>query len=586
MPGFVTRISFDPRIQTSWPAGVQALISSGGHLEVGVIPGRVDAPMRQSSTRLADDTAALWGHAFDTRDRKQLDAAELLRRFKRDGTDLLDNLEGGFHAVIHDSLRRQVHVFNDRAGMLPLYWRRTASGVTLAPRVRFVADEMPSFDPVGVLTFLGIGYCLHDRSLFDGVKVLTPATHMTVDLASRNVVSTTYWDIVYSPDNDASHRELASDLHEAVVDSVDLLNPHGNDRAGLFLSGGWDCRGILGAQLELGHPPAAVITNGKSDSIPGSDTALARRLAIDHGLEYRFCKRDPELAPRLYREGVARCELITDTAPEIFGQHRARPGVFDDLDFIFKGDEIWGWRTEAVDRLSAIAPVMPSKINSAALALLTPDFAENAAHLYQAEIDRVLSECRNDGWNDIKDYLYFKGRVARYIFGLGASDEEHLQVRRPFFTRKVLDVVRRVPARLRVEKNLYLEMMARHQSTLYRYRRNHVSHIADYYAYMTDEVVSVGQAIADGSACIPGMLRRAELADLLQSVVPGDTPSPKIDIRARLKDAFTDRWGHLWYRSGLYETRSRRLVADWSASDSVVRFRAFLLPVYCQSAPF
>ena len=45
------------------------------------------------------------------------------------------------------------------------------------------------------------------------------------------------------------------------------------------------------------------------------------------------------------------------------------------------------------------------------------------------------------------------GRVARFIFSLGYYRELATEVRRPFLTRRVLDVIQRLPPRHRVNNN-------------------------------------------------------------------------------------------------------------------------------------
>jgi hypothetical protein len=527
-----------------------------------------------------DRVLALHGHAHDPASGRRLDAAALLALWNAEGERIVERLEGAFHFVAADLAAGRVSLVNDRLGVLPLYWRASERDVAFAPRLAGLPGLARPWipDPAGVVTFLSNGYCLGTRTLVADVSQLAPAEILTIDTATLAIKRRRYWDLAYAPDESASPRRLARDLYERIIESLVLLMPEGGERCGLLLSGGWDCRGLLGGALALGRPPAAVITNGVSDQLRGTDTALARRLAVALGLEYRFCRRDPALGARLAPDGIARCELRTDTCPEVFGQHRAPPTVFAGLDSVLKGDEIWGWQDEARSRDQAVGNVMPNRLSPRLLEVLAPDLGARAEELWRAEIETVLHGCANDDWNDAKDYLYLKGRVCRYIFGLGGSDEEHVQVIRPYLTKGVLDVVQRLPGRLRVQKNLYLEMLARHEPRLFAYGRNHGSHIADYYFHMAPFVRERAAARLDAGHDLGGLLDRDAARRLVASFAPREAPpAPAPGGFARLRNHALDRWSHHLYRTGVARDRAARQVRLWSASDAALAFRVWLL---------
>ncbi len=543
---------------------------------------RAGAPAAAGATvaTAGDRALALHGHAHDPASGRRLDAAALLALWEAEGERVAERLEGAFHFVAADLATGRVTLVNDRLGTLPLYWRASARDFAFAPRLAALPGLARPWspDPAGVVTFLSNGYCLGTRTLVDGVRQLGPAEIVTIETATLAVSRRRYWDLAYAPDESTSPRRLARDLYERVIEALVLLMPEGGARCGLLLSGGWDCRGLLGGAVALGRPPAAVITNGVSDQLRGTDTALAKRLALALGLEYRFCRRDPALGARLAPEGIARCELRTDTCPEVFGQHQVPPAVFAGLDSVLKGDEIWGWQDEARSRDQAVGNVMPNRLSPRLLEVLAPGLRARAEELWRAEIEAILHDCAEDDWNDAKDYLYLKGRVCRYIFGLGGSDEEHVQVVRPYLTRGVLDVVQRLPGRLRVQKNLYLEMLARHEPRLFAYGRNHGSHIADYYFHMAPFVRERAAARFDAGHDLGGLLDRDAARRLLAAFAPREAPpAPEPGGLARLRHRALDRWSHRWYRTGMARDRATRDTRLWTASDAAVAFRVWLL---------
>jgi hypothetical protein len=519
-------------------------------------------------------TVIVFGHVFSCRLNRQLNAADLLSMLGQEAMPDLDDIEGAFIILEYAPGTRRWRIINDRLGIKKLYLNHENGQLNFGTRARWV-NPKPQPDPAGVITFLTLGYCLADRTLFEGVSCLLPATILAASPTNKTVNLEQYWDLEYNPEK-SSPVCFARELHEAVKASTSLLTPEGS-RGGLLLSGGWDSRGILGAMLSLEKPPAAVITNGKSDQDPGTDTYLARTIAEDLGLNYRFCRRDPSLSEKLARQGIALCELVTDTAPEVFGQIDPQPSPYVGLDFLHKGDEVWGWQDFAWDRVSAVGQVMPTHTPGCLSSLLAKDLAAQAEPLFQSEVDRVLEGCGSDDWNEVKDYLYLKGRVCRYIFGVGTSDEEHCQVRRPLLTRTVLDVVRRLPNGLRVQKNLFLEMLSRHENRLYAYRRNHASHIADYYFFLEDLVRKRSRQLLAGGHSLDGLISTGFALEFLDGFRPGRHSESKPGLSRRLRDGILDRWGWAWYRSGIYTKRSVDAFRPWSPGDLPVQFRLWLL---------
>jgi hypothetical protein len=114
-----------------------------------------------------------------------------------------------------------------------------------------------------------------------------------------------------------------------------------------------------------------------------------------------------------------------------------------------------GGEKEAVDF------VLPSRLPMEMRRTLHAGQLDECEEIYNGEIQNILSECENEGLEDRKDFLYLHGRVARFIFSLGYYKELAVELRRPFLAGNVLDVVRHMPAKFRVNKNAYVSMLKR-----------------------------------------------------------------------------------------------------------------------------
>lgn len=553
-------------------------LDSPNHENIAVIE-------RDKGTRCVPDLVSgdsklyFHGYLIDCATGAELDSTELAQRLRDGGSKALLSVDGAFVGIWYDSLRDSWCLFNDRLGILPMFWQVSGLMLSIGPHGDDLEPRPRSIDVNGLISFLTLGYCLGSRTLREGVRRLGPASFIVFSGDGRQPDMSPYWNLAYRPNARQSSKEHAAILHGEIARAVREHSSY-STRSGIFLSGGWDCRAILGAQLRTGSPPSLVVTNGSHDHVPGTDTALARRLSYDHDLSYRFCRRLPELALHHAFEGIQRCDLATDNAPEVFGQHHTQDGMFRDVDFVFKGDEIWGWGDAAFDRQSAVGQVMPTHTPKSLSKLLNPDVYSAAEQIYQHEVDTILSRSQGNTWNEHKDYLYCMGRVSRYIFGLGASDEWHVQVRRPLLSHNVISAVAQLPDNFRVRKNLFVEMLARHEPQLYSYRSSHVSHIADYYSVMQDVVrARIRSLMAEGQD-IGRSINPAGLLDLVSRFSSSPSPMHRISYPKRLRNNLVDRWGWRWNRTAAYQHHSRKFSRPWSASEVRVLFRVWLVLEY------
>jgi hypothetical protein len=569
--------------------GIDASVRVSG-LEVlernsGVILGhtaRALGPRAISHCRSGDVAVLLYGHCLE-RGRGVLDAARFLELWVQTGSGFLSTVEGAFLASVYEAKRGRLSVLNDRVGILPLYWHAQGTRFTFGARMRYLLRESSAWtpDPGAVTCFLSVGHYLGPSTQVKEARFLTPATILEVDTRTAEVTERRYWNLVYDPDTSASTAEHRDRLADAIAGAVDLLNPEGS-RPGIFLSGGWDSRAILGAMLASGRKPQLVITNGRADDIPQSDTWMAKRMATDLGLPYRFCRRDPKAGEALWLDGIHSGEITTANNPESFGLHRLPQETFAEVDFMMKGDVTWGSGDRAPTRELSIAKIIPYPLMQKVKDVLHPDVAAESDRLYEAQVDGVMRHCRNEGWTERRDYLWQMGGINRYILGLGISDEEHVQVRRPLLSGMVLDVYTKVPGNLRVLKNLFIETIAHRYPQLFAYGRNHVSNIAYYYAYMAPFVRRRALAHLDAGHDLGGLLNRDACRRVIEAFGPVEPPTWIPGIKTRVYNRLHDRYSHLWHRTRFYgEKHPKR----FETSDTMLAFHIYLLLEWFHGSP-
>ena len=186
------------------------------------------------------------------------------------------------HAVViaWDDTSRRLHVWVDRMGTMHAYVGGPAGRVRVGTPFSVVAETSSrQLDWVGITGFCGFGFYVADRTAYEDVRILRPATHTVFDAAGQQVSQERYWDWSYEPDHRLSDDDVVDAFHE--VWRATLRRQLGSRRAIVPVSGGLDSRTIVAGLTGPGAPPDAqppgLFTYGYSPS--SQEIRIARRVA-------------------------------------------------------------------------------------------------------------------------------------------------------------------------------------------------------------------------------------------------------------------------------------------------------------------
>jgi glutamine amidotransferase-like protein len=520
----------------------------------------------------------LYGHCFNNQKKIQYNAQKLLKDYIDRGNKLLDELDGAFYFVLINAKENRVTVINDRLGLLPLYWKESPGQLLIAPKIKYITKTLPeNLDDDSLAMFLIAGYSIGDKTLHKDVYYLLPATVLTYQLNTEKVNFERYWHFEFK-NGKTSKKELIIELENAINESMELLvAPH--DRYGIYMSGGWDSRVMFGSAVNTNRKPSVFVTNGENDKLPFSDTYIAKKIARDYNCEYRFNHRDSSRSVENYYNGIKQCELITDSSPDVFGQHLGQEDLYRDLDFMLKGDEVWGWLDLAQSKSEAIGNVMPN---------LIPEYLQEIVgnkldieEKYYNQVNSLFDTFHEqNSWNEKKDLLYIYGRENRYIYGVGASDEEWIEVRRPLLTKRVLDVIAKTPDIYRVHKNLFIEMLKSQFYDFFKYGSSYQSSIPDYYYHMKPIILkSMKQHLSKGHN-FNGQLDSQKILKLLEKFNPGIQLKKNPGFKQKTKHCLKDNYLYLYHRTSSYKNKIAHTKEKLPPSLDRIVFRLFLLLEY------
>jgi hypothetical protein len=524
-----------------------------------------------------------YGHTFRDGARPSiLGAAEILRDYQERGVEGCFDYEGSFVIVVADLRKARVYVVPDRLCTQPIHHTRDGDRLVIGPEVKAlgaVLGKAPALSHEGVVGFLSAGYNVGVQTLFAGVERLELGKMLEIDLAQRRACARRFWKLDFdAPDKLTRRREAEDALYDAVVRGHRILLSDA-PQFQILLSGGADSRAMLGVCSQLGMLPGKAVTWGLLPDTPRSDASISRALAARFGVPWDF------ITTRT-RDFVDNCEdwaYVSELSNDNFGWYTEGFGTLHYLHEAgfpcsFIGDESWGSQGHAYSELHAREKILPPRVPASVLALMPAHQRAAAAASYEANLTHVLRDCEHTDWNDRKDFLYLHGRVARFIFSLGYYRGHVTEHRRPFLTRPVLDVVRRLPGEFRVFKNVYRTMLKRRLPETMRVPYASVNSLPDWsYDLRTDKRLKAcfldvlhDPLIESG---VLGEVLEAAPLHALRDAYFAETPTPMVRtipasliLKAYVKERV---WSHptfkhldRWMNSRTVSRPVRRSIAD------------------------
>ncbi|MEO7328381.1 MAG: asparagine synthase (glutamine-hydrolyzing) [Minicystis sp.] len=189
------------------------------------------------------------GHAFRTRS----DTEVLLHAYLEWGTACAPRLRGMFAFAVVDLEQRRLFLARDHFGIKPLVYRRDESAFAFASEINALCG--PSFKPPtasleSLDLFFRYQYIPAPRSIYREIHKLPPAHSLIVDFDGNVTGPTRYWDFRFEPEEGTSLDQWVERFEEALEESVQA-HLVADVPFGVFLSGGVDSSLVAGAMRRL-----------------------------------------------------------------------------------------------------------------------------------------------------------------------------------------------------------------------------------------------------------------------------------------------------------------------------------------------
>lgn len=189
------------------------------------------------------------------------------------------HLNGQFHGLLTDRTRRTAMLFNDRYGMRRVYYHESEDAFYFAAEAKAILAVCPEFrklDPRGLGEFVSCGCVLENRTLFENVHVLPPASAWVFRDGAIDQKRTYFHPREWEEQAPLSPQAYYQELRDVFSRNLPRYF-NGHQRIGVALTGGLDTRAIMAwAQAPPQTLPCYTFGGPYRDC---QDVKVARRVA-------------------------------------------------------------------------------------------------------------------------------------------------------------------------------------------------------------------------------------------------------------------------------------------------------------------
>lgn len=200
--------------------------------------------------------------------------------------EFLKNVDGYYAAALYDKEEKTLYLITDRYGFKPLCWGVVNGDLVWSSELKgFLghADFKPLIDRGAVEEFFDIGYLLENRTWFESIELVPPASILTFDIKKSKVSIQQYWSLgeIDTIKGHIDEREIIEEIGRLFKESV-RKRVNNDERIGITLSGGLDSRAILAAVPE-DYKPLHTFTFGQEGC---NDVKIASKVSKVKGTEH------------------------------------------------------------------------------------------------------------------------------------------------------------------------------------------------------------------------------------------------------------------------------------------------------------
>jgi asparagine synthase (glutamine-hydrolysing) len=229
-------------------------------------------------------------HIFQSRS----DTEVIVHLYEDCETQCVDKLDGMFAFALLDKKRNRLVLARDRMGIKPLFYALKGKNLYFSSEIKSLLQSQEisrQIDLESLDSYLTFGYIPGERTIFQDIKKLPPASHLVFE--NGKVTISSYWSIDYLPKISLNENEIAEHL-DALLNAAVQKHLISDVPLGAFLSGGIDSSIIVALMHKVGGEKVSTYSLGYTGD--GQDELeYAAAVADYYGTSHQEFKIRPEM---------------------------------------------------------------------------------------------------------------------------------------------------------------------------------------------------------------------------------------------------------------------------------------------------
>lgn len=218
------------------------------------------------------------------------DGESILHLYLEHGVEFVSYLIGMFAIVIWDDRSKKIHLYRDRIGEKPIYYKMSQSSFVFSSETRSLLAGGVGFslDLSAVAAYFHYQYVVEPNTLIAGISKIPPGCHGTLDALKWEFSIKQYW----STENILRSSDLDPDRIGAAFTEVMHSMCVSDTPIGVALSSGIDSSAIASMASRIRGDRVHAFSVGFRGSAESDERSLARQHAEQMGMQFNEIEID------------------------------------------------------------------------------------------------------------------------------------------------------------------------------------------------------------------------------------------------------------------------------------------------------
>ena len=226
------------------------------------------------------------------------------------------SLNGWFHGLVVDRIQGRAILFNDRFGMHRLYFHESKDAfyfATEAKAILAVCPEIRRFNAQGLGEWFECGCVMENRSLFEGLNVLPPASAWVLRDGTAERKASYFHPRTWEEQGTISPEKFHAEIRDVFAGNL-ARHFSGSEHVGMSLTGGLDTRMIMAWRKPApGSLPCYTFGGAYREC---HDVIVARQVAQACGQTHQVISCGPDFISR-FAHYAERTIYLTDACVDV-----------------------------------------------------------------------------------------------------------------------------------------------------------------------------------------------------------------------------------------------------------------------------